>query len=235
LSSSTLSASRQLGTLAAALIFFEAAPETYILLAFKPSSTGAGFLEASFGHISVLVVVLNAIGLGTLMMGIAAFLRKPPKRKLKFSGVLVAWSVLHLYVHIMLWWRFYGMHLVESFNFFHYLFLLAGPMCLLFGSTMILPDEEDGTIDMPAYLDRVRQPLFAFETGFWLWALLAGPLIEGTWGTEWYLWAIMVGVSIAMAVSTTRGPRVALTATAWLVQLVFIVTEALVLREGAAG
>jgi hypothetical protein len=45
----------------------------------------------------------------------------------------------------------------------------------------------------------------------------------------------MVGVSIGMAVSTTRGPRVALTATAWLVQLVFIVTEALVLRGVTVG
>jgi hypothetical protein len=108
-------------------------------------------------------------------------------------------------------------------------------MCLLFGSNMLLPDEEDGTIDMPAYLDRVRRPLFTFETGFWLWVLLAGPLIEGTWGTDWYLWAIMVVVSIAMAVSTTRGPRIALTATALLVQIVFIATEALTLRELTAG
>ena len=43
------------------------------------------------------------------------------------------------------------------------------------------------------------------------------------------------GISIAMTVSTTRAPRVALTAAAWLVQPMFIDTEALVLREGTAG
>ncbi len=192
-------------------------------------------MQASFGHISVLVVVLNAIGLGTLMIGIATFIRKPPKRSLKFSGVLIAWSILHLYLHIMLWWRFYGMELVEAFNFFNYLFMLAGPMFLLFGSALLLPDEEGGTIDMPAYLDRVHRPLFTFETGFWVWALLAGPLIEGKWGTEWYLWAMMVLISLTLIQTRSRGPRLALTSAAWLVQLIFIATEALTLREIPAG
>ena len=187
-------------------------------------------MQASFGHISVLVVVLNAIGMGTLMVGIATFLRKPPERALKLSGVLVAWSILHLYLHIMLWWRFYGMQVVESFNFLTYLFMLAGPMLLLFGSTLLLPDEKDGRIDMPAHLDRVRRPLFAFEAGFWVWALLAGPLIEGVWGSESYLWAIMIVVSLAMILTSSPGLRYPLTATAWLVQIVFIATEALTLR-----
>jgi hypothetical protein len=188
-------------------------------------------MESSFGHISVLVVVLNAIGLGTLMVGIATFLRDPPEQSVKLSGILVAWMVLHLYLHIMLWWRFYGLQLVESFNFFDYLFLLSGPMCLLFASTMLLPMEKDDTIDMQAHLERVYRRLFTFETGFWIWALAAGPLIEGIWDSESYLWAIMVAISIAMALTKSQAARVPLTAGAWLVQLFFIGTQALVLRE----
>jgi hypothetical protein len=188
-------------------------------------------MESSFGHISVLVVVLNAIGLGTLMVGIATFLRDPPEQSVKLSGILVAWMVLHLYLHIMLWWRFYGLQLVESFNFFDYLFLLSGPMCLLFASTMLLPTEKDDTIDMQAHLERVYRRLFTFETGFWIWALAAGPLIEGIWDSESYLWAIMVAISIAMALTKSQAARVPLTAGAWLVQLFFIGTQALVLRE----
>lgn len=188
-------------------------------------------MESSFGHISVLVVVLNAIGLGTLMVGIATFLRDPPEQSIKLSGILVAWMVLHLYLHIMLWWRFYGLQLVESFNFFDYLFLLSGPMCLLFASTMLLPTEKDDTIDMQAHLERVYRRLFTFETGFWIWALAAGPLIEGIWDSESYLWAIMVAISIAMALTKSQAARVPLTAGAWLVQLFFIGTQALVLRE----
>jgi hypothetical protein len=169
------------------------------------------------------------------MVGIATFLRKPPKRNIKLSGVLVAWMVLHLYLHIMLWWRFHGMAIVESFNFFHYLFMLVGPMCLLFGSTMLLPDEEDGKIDMPAYLNRVYRRLFTFETAFWIWALAAGPLIHGEWESEGYLWAAMVGISVAMALTTSRAVRVPLTVAAWMVQFMFMATEALMLREVPAG
>jgi hypothetical protein len=192
-------------------------------------------MAAAFSHVSVLVVVLNAIGLGSLMVGIGAFLRKPPTAGFRPSGVLIAWMALHLYLHVMLWWRFYGMPVIESFNFLHYLFLLVGPMCLLFASTMLLPEEEDGRIDMPAYLDRAQRRLFTFESGFWIWALVAGPLIEGQWDSEGYLWAIMVGISIAMAVTKAQAARVSLTAGAWLIQLVFIFNEALVLREVSTG
>jgi hypothetical protein len=144
-------------------------------------------MDAAFSHVSVLVVVLNAIGLGTLMVGIGAFLRKPPTAGFMTSGVLIAWMALHLYLHVMLWWRFYGMPVFESFNLFHYLSLLAGPMCLLFASILLLPEEEDGKIDMPAYLDRAQGRLFTFEAGFWFWAWVTGPLIEGHWDTEGYL------------------------------------------------
>ena len=74
-------------------------------------------MQQSFNHILVLVVVLNAIGLGTLMIGIAAFLRNPAAQKIIPSGVLIAWSVMHLYLHVMVWWRFYGVQITESFNF----------------------------------------------------------------------------------------------------------------------
>jgi hypothetical protein len=53
-------------------------------------------MDAYFAHVSVLVVVLNAIGLGTLMVGIGAFLRKPPTAGLKISGILIAWMALPL-------------------------------------------------------------------------------------------------------------------------------------------
>lgn len=188
-------------------------------------------MQDAFGHVTVLVVVLNAIGLGTLMIGIATFLRKPPTHRVIPSGVLIAWSVLHLYLHVMLWWRFYGMPLVESFNFFSYLFMLAGPMALLFGSALLLPEEEDdGTIDMPAHLERIYRRFFVFEAAFWAWVLLLGPLVSGKWVSVWYLWSIMVAISLALVVAKSPRWRVSLTVAAWGIQLVFMATEALKLR-----
>jgi hypothetical protein len=81
----------------------------------------------------------------------------------------------------------------------------------------------------------IQGRLFTFEAGFWAWALLAGPLIIGEWESESYLWLIMVGISIAMAIAKVKAVRLALTAGAWLVQLVFIANEALVLRDIPAG
>lgn len=192
-------------------------------------------MKAAFGHISVLVVVLNAIGLGTLMVGMAAFLRKPPIEGLKISGLLLAWLLLHVYLHVMLWWRFYGVEISESFNFFSYLFMLAGPMVLLFASTMLLPEEEEGVIDMPAHFERIRSRFFAFETLFWVWALLFAPVVSGFWGPAWPLWSAMIGISLPMIFVSSRNLCIVLTSGAWLVQIGFMGTLALQLRNVSAG
>lgn len=193
-------------------------------------------MQASLGHISVLVVVLNAIGLGTVMVGMAAFLRKPPKEGLKISGLLLAWLLLHVYLHVMLWWRFYGVEISESFNFFSYLFMLAGPMVLLFASTMLLPEEEEeGVIDMPAHFERIQTRFFAFETVFWVWALLFAPVISGIWGAAWPLWSAMIGISLMMVFVSSGYLRIVLTSGAWLVQIGFMGTLALQLRNVPAG
>jgi hypothetical protein len=188
-------------------------------------------MKAAFGHISVLVVVLNAIGLGTLMVGMAAFLRKPPKEGMKLSGLLLAWLLLHVYLHVMLWWRFYGVEISESFNFFSYLFMLAGPMVLLFASTMLLPEEQEGLVDMPAHFERIRSRFFVFETLFWIWALLFAPVVGGFWGTTWPFWSAMIGISLLMVFVSSRNLRIILTSGAWLVQVWFMGTLALQLRN----
>lgn len=69
---------------------------------------------------------------------------------------------------------------------------------------------------MPAHLDRIQGRLFSFEAAFWLWALLAGPLMSGEWGPVWYLWAIMVVISLGMALTRSRSLRIAFTGGAWL-------------------
>ena len=187
-------------------------------------------MPASFNHIAVLVVVLNAIGLGTLMIGNANFLRTPAKTATKSSGVLIAWLLFHVYLHVMLWWRFFGLQLVKSFTFFDYLFMLFGPMCLLFGSALLLPDEEEGAIDMPAYLDRIHRRFFSLETAFWIWALLFAPLMTAKWEAAWQSFAAMAAISLILAVSRSQVLRIALTGAAWLVQLIFVTTDALLLR-----
>ncbi len=91
----------------------------------------------------------------------------------------------------------FGLETVENFTFFHYLFLLSGPMCLYFGSLLLLPEPNDaGEVDMPAHLGHVRQKFFLFEAAFWLWAILINPVAFGSWGPAWPFWAVMVVISI---------------------------------------
>jgi hypothetical protein len=188
-------------------------------------------MDGVFSHIRVLVAVLNVMGLATIMVGIAGYFRKSHELRIKRAPVLMVWIGLHLYFHIMMWWRMFGLETVENFTFFHYLFLLSGPMCLYFGSLLLLPEpNDDGEVDMPAHLGHVRQKFFLFEAAFWLWAILINPVAFGSWGPAWPFWAVMVVISMILAATRMARTTLVLTLVACVVQVIFVCLVALTLR-----
>lgn len=188
-------------------------------------------MDAVYSHINVLVAVLNVMGLATIMTGLAGYFRQAHKLKVTRDPTLVLWIGLHLYFHIMLWWRMFGLSTVENFTFFHYLFLLAGPMFLYFGSLLLLPEpDDDDTVDMPAHLGHVRTRLFIFEALFWLWAILVNPIAFGRPAPAWPIWAGMVAISIAMVFLRGRKISLVLTLAACGLHVAFICLVALTLR-----
>jgi hypothetical protein len=188
-------------------------------------------MDGVFSHIRVLVAVLNVMGLATIMAGLAGYFRKSHKLKVTRDPILMTWVGLHLYFHIMMWWRMYGLEIVENFTFFHYLFLLAGPMCLYFGSLLLLPEpDDDDVVDMPAHLGHVRRKFFFFEAAFWLWAILINPIAFGEWSNTWPFWAGMVAIALTMACVRKPGISLALTIAVGVLHIVFICLIALTLR-----
>jgi hypothetical protein len=190
-------------------------------------------MDGVFSHIRVLVAVLNVMGLATIMAGVAGYLRKAHELKVTRDPILMTWIGLHLYFHIMLWWRMFGLDTVKDFTFFHYLFLLSGPMFLYFGSLLLLPEpDDDNVVDMPAHLGHVRGKLFLFEALFWLWAILVNPIAFGRQAPAWPFWAGMIAISIALAFARGRKASLALTLAACTLHLVFIFLIALTLGTG---
>jgi hypothetical protein len=146
----------------------------------------------------------------------------------------MTWVGLHLYFHIMLWWRLFGLETVEGFTFFHYLFLLSGPMFLYFGSLLLLPEpDDDNVVDMPAHFGHVRGKFFLFEAAFWAWAILVNPIAFGEQGPAWPFWAVMIALSLVLAVVRGRKVSLALTLAVCGLHLVFICMIALTLRPGS--
>ncbi len=193
-------------------------------------------MASAFGHLNVLVAVLNVLGLASIMGALAAFFRKSGQIDVRREPSLMIWVGLHLYFHIMLWWRLYGLDVVEGFTFFHYLFLLFGPMCLYFGSLLLLPEPgEDDVVDMPAHLGRVRRKLFLFEAGFWGWAILINPVALGRPPSAWPFWAAMIAIAATLAFTKGRRLTLGLTIAACAVQLAFIFLMAMMLETPAAS
>ena len=84
---------------------------------------------------------------------------------------------------------------------------------------------------MQAHFKRIRSRFFACETLFWVWALLFAPVVSGFWGPAWPLWSAMIGISLLMICASSRYLRIVLTSGAWLVQIAFMGTLALQLRN----
>ena len=84
-------------------------------------------MDKSLGHIIVLVAVLNVMGLANIMGGLALYFRKSHELKVKREPILMIWVGLHLYFHIMMWWRLYGIEVVDAIPYLRDLDTWASP------------------------------------------------------------------------------------------------------------
>ncbi len=66
-----------------------------------------------------------------------------------------------------------------AFTFLTYLYLLLGPILLFLGTSLLLPDLPEGSLDLGEHYARGRKPFFTVNLLFWLWALFLGLVLEG--------------------------------------------------------
>ena len=88
--------------------------------------------------VMIMFVVLLTIGIGNILMSLAAMVdRRSP---VAASRMHIAWIVLLLLVYFNLFWQTLDVLSIENWTFSEFLYLILGPVLILFASQVLLPN-----------------------------------------------------------------------------------------------
>lgn len=92
--------------------------------------------------VSIMFVTILALAIGNVLMvcaDIAGGLRKPLPQRIQLS-----WMVLMLFVMLNLFWETTALLEVTEWLFIEFLYVISGPMLLLFATSVITAPSQDG-------------------------------------------------------------------------------------------
>ena len=123
-----------------------------------------------------LAAVVNGLGIVRLLAGFSDYLKNRESLDVAHYWVYSLVIIFQLLVHLLLWWSIIGLKAAGSINFLSYLYLLVGPTLLFLGTSLLVPDAGDQSIDMRKHYLGVRKVYYSIFILFWLWAIFLWPV-----------------------------------------------------------
>ena len=118
--------------------------------------------------VAIMFVVLLSIGIGNILMSLAAMVdRRSP---VTASRMHISWIVLLLLVYFSLFWHTLDVLLFEEWKFGEFLYVMLGPVLILFASQVLLPDpSRTDAGDLNENYLQASRPFFLFLAASQLW------------------------------------------------------------------
>jgi len=182
-------------------------------------------LSSSF-LVAMMFVVLVTMGIGNILMSLASMVdRRSP---LTASRLHLSWIVLILLVYFRLFWHTLDFFSVEEWQFEGFLYVMLGPVLILFASQVLLPDpsHERGDDLDENYLN-VSRPFFLFLAGSQLWVNGVDLLLGGGLTPAGAMNGLVAVLAIWLAFSRNRTVHVFVAAAVWLTVLSGLVLSGL--------
>ena len=126
--------------------------------------------------IITLTAVLNGLGIVRLIGGLGEYLKNYSTLNIQHYWVHTLLAVFQLLSHLLFWWSIIGLPAAAKINFLSYLYLLIGPTLLYLGTSLLIPDIKNKSIDLRAEYYNLRKTYFSILTAFWLWVIFVWPV-----------------------------------------------------------
>ena len=189
----------------------------------------------AFAFIITLAAVVNGLGIVRWLTGFAEYLRQKESLDVKFYWVYIFAAGFQFLLHILLWWTLWGIRDSSSINFLTYLYLLAGPVLLYLGSTLLSPSFDGNSVDLRAHLLSVRRPYSTILSLLWVWAIFSSPIFRGFFAPTLPLLLLFLVAALALRVSAKPGVLITATVVNWAVFIAFVALYAINLGAVAPG
>jgi hypothetical protein len=107
--------------------------------------------------VAIMFVMILSIGISNILMALAVLIDR--RSGLKVDRLHTSWTVLLLLAYFNLFWHTTSLLSIEDWTFSSFLFVIAGPVLILFATNILLPDSagEERTDLRSHYLDVARQ------------------------------------------------------------------------------
>lgn len=162
----------------------------------------------AYGHLRILVSLILGLSITRILSGLSRRLQEPEKTDRMHAQIV--WSMALLLGAVHFWWWEFALRLIDSWNFWIYIFVLAYASLFFLMSTLLYPDHLQDHGGREVFFIRRRHAffaLFAISFGFDLVdTLIKGKAHFETLGV-WYIVRIVAGTAIAIFAMMTEDSR----------------------------
>lgn len=176
--------------------------------------------------VAMMFVVLLSIGIGNILMSLAAMVdRRSP---VTASRMHISWIVLLLLMYFSLFWHTLDVLSVEEWTFAEFLYVVLGPVLILFASQVLLPNpsQTDAVELNERYFDMSR-PFFLFLAASQLWVNGVDLILKDGLTPSGGMNGLAAVFALILAFSSHRTVHLILTVAMWLLFLTVWVVRGL--------
>ena len=88
--------------------------------------------------VAIMFVMILSIGIANILMALAVLIDR--RTALKVDRLHTSWTVLLLLTYFNLFWHTTSLLTIEDWTFSSFLFVIGGPVLILFATNILLPD-----------------------------------------------------------------------------------------------
>lgn len=177
---------------------------------------------ASFAFIITLAAVVNGLGIVRWLTGLSEYLRRRQALNIKPYWVFILIASFQFVLHILMWWSLWGVRGVGEINFLVYVYLLAGPIFLYLGTSVLAPDIVEGSVDMKAHYFASRTTYSSVLALLWVWGILLSPVLRGSLAPTLPLFTAFLVTAITQRISAAPKTQAVVAVANWLILVLFI-------------
>lgn len=159
-----------------------------------------------WAFVIALAAVVNGLGIVRLLSSFSEYLKKRTSLNVRHYWVYALLAAFQLFTHLLLWWSILGLRAAGEINFLSYLYLLIGPTLLFLGTSILIPEAIDESVDLRAEYFGFRKIYSSILTGFWLWAIFLWPAFGYPFAPTVSL--LLIWLLIALGMRSTENPTV---------------------------
>ena len=181
----------------------------------------------AFAYIISLVAVINGLGIVRWLTVFSEYIRRKSSLEIQHRWEFNLLAGFQFMLHILLWWALWGVRESTNFNFLTYVYLLTGPVLLFLGTSLLSPSFDAERIDVRRHFSEVRPTYSTVLMLSWLWAILAGPILRGSFTPTAPLLALFLAAALVLRASGNPRVHGIVVVVNWLLVATFVAVYAM--------